>query len=417
MLAADGGAPALATPVGYPWPKRDPRWIDRVVAQVTAGNLSIYDRSGVVEEIEDAWSALHGVEHSLAVSSGTSALHSAFYALGIGPGDEVLVPAYTFFATAVPLFQLGAVPVLVDCDVRGSFDCGHAESLVGPRTSAVVVTHMWGLPCAMDQVVAFTSRHGLGLVEDCSHAHGATFNGQLVGTFGDAGAWSMQTQKLIAGGEAGMMATRSRDVYDRAQLLGHFNKRAQAEMDPSGDLHRYADTGTGLKYRAHPLALAFAVGQVAHLPDWIQAKQTSAERLRTAFEQVPGVSVVTRSTGERISAHYALLLAVDADVIHGGRDRLADVIQREGIEDLDVPRATSPLQTYEIFRSPISPVHTYTGSSVRSELPRSTALSQDTMKISVPCFPAGYHAEDEHYLRSVELVLEKVAESTEALTR
>jgi dTDP-4-amino-4,6-dideoxygalactose transaminase len=408
-LAIDGGQPVLSRPTAYPWPKQRSEWSDRVRKQLHSGKLSLYDRSGVVAEFEDAWSAAHDLPYSLVTNSGTAALHSAFYGIGLGPGDEVLCPSYTFFATSASLFQLGALPVLADCRPDGSFDPEAAAGLVTERTKAVVITHMWGLPCDMDAVVAFAEEHGLALVEDCSHAHGATYRGRPVGTFGAAAAWSLQTQKLVAAGEGGVLATRSREVYDRAQLLGHFNKRAMKEMDPQGPLYPYSVTGLGLKYRAHPLGVAFAVGQIAELPSWIKGKQAFAEEIAGLFTRIEGVTPLTLSTPERTSAHYALLIDVDPGLVPGGRDRLVAACNAEGLEDVDIPKATSPLHTLHLFRRPISPVTTYDRACVRTTFPVAERLAARTFKISVPCAPAGYEEEDERYLAAVQAVVGKVA--------
>jgi perosamine synthetase len=408
-LAIDGGSPVLDRSTTYPWPKQRPGWHDRVSRQLAAGQLSIYDRSGVVAEFEDSWSALHDLPFSLVTNSGTAALHSAFYGIGLRPGDEVLCPTYTFFATSASLFQLGALPVLADCLPDGSFDAAAAEQLVTDRTRAVVLTHMWGLPCDLDAVLALARRHGLAVVEDCSHAHGATYRGRPVGTFGTAAAWSLQTQKLIAAGEGGVLSTRDRDVYDRAQLLGHFNKRAMKEMDPDGPLYPYAVTGLGLKYRAHPLGVAFAVGQVAELPGWIAGKQGYAERTAECFGRIAGVRPLTMSTPDRQSAHYALLFEVDPELLPGGRDWLVEACNAEGLDDVDIPKATSPLHTLHLFQRPLSPVTEYGRSCVRTDFPVAERLAAGTFKVPVPCAPAGYADEDDGYLDAVRAVTDKIA--------
>ncbi|MFJ4689559.1 DegT/DnrJ/EryC1/StrS family aminotransferase [Streptomyces sp. NPDC088789] len=410
ILAVDGGNSVLPASIEYHWPKLRADWRDRVLGQLDSGKLSIYDRSGVVADFEDSWSKLLDIEFSLVTSSGTAALHSAFYGIGLGPGDEVLCPTYTFFATAVPLLQLGALPVLVDCKPDGSFDAELAADLVTERTKAIVVTHMWGLPCEMTAILALADRYGLDVVEDCSHAHGARYRGRPVGTFGSAGAWSLQTQKIIAAGEGGVLATGRRDVYDRAQLLGHFNKRAMREMDTEGPLYRYATTGLGLKYRAHPLGVAFAAGQIAELPQWIDAKQHYANRISEYFQRIDGVRALTMSTAERTSAHYALLFDVDPEIVEGGRDWLVRACNAEGIEDVDVPKATSPLHTLEVFQHPVSPVTKYDKECIRSSYPVADRLAARTFKISVPCAPHGHEDEDDRYLEAVRLVTEKIAD-------
>ncbi|MFI7544705.1 DegT/DnrJ/EryC1/StrS family aminotransferase [Actinoplanes sp. NPDC049599] len=408
MLAIDGGVPEIQELASYPWPKRRAAWQDRMMQQFMSGKLSVYDKSGVIAEFEDSWSELHDIDFSLVTNSGTAALHSAFYGIGLGPGDEVLCPTYTFFATAAPLFQLGALPVLVDSLPDGSFDVTAAAALVTERTKAMVITHMWGLPGHMDAIVEFAAAHGLDLVEDCSHAHGARYRGRLVGTFGAAGAWSLQTQKLVAAGEGGVLSTRRRDVYDRAQLLGHFNKRAMKEMDPAGPLYDYASTGIGLKYRAHPLGIAFAVGQIEELDGWVRGKQPYAARIADCFGRLPGVTPLTMSDPERVSAHYALLFDVDPELLPGGRDWLVRACNAEGIDDVDIPKATSPLHTLHLFQRPISPVTTYDRDCIRTDFPVADALASRTFKISVPCGPSGFEDEDERYYQAVLRTVDKL---------
>lgn len=408
ILAVRGGEPALSPPITYPWPKITPESRDLVMQQLESGKLSIYDKSGVVGSFEDSFAEFHNRPYALVTSSGTAALHSCYYGLGLGPGDEVLCPTYTFFATATPLFQLGALPVLVDCTPTGGMDVRMAESLVTPRTRAVVVTHMWGHPCDMDAVISFCRTYHLALIEDCSHAHGASYGGRLVGTFGDAAAWSLQTQKLIAAGEGGIMLTAERAVYDKAQLLGHFNKRAQQEMDPLGPFYKYATTGSGLKYRAHPLGIAFALGQLPYLENWVSTKQESAHRLISIFSLIPGALPLAESTPARRSAYYALPIRLSPPWV-ACRQQLVTAIQAEGFLDIDIPQATAPLHTLPLFQDPISPVYIYDRPCMREQFPEADAVARSTIKVSVPA-GAGPNAgeEDERFLSAFEIVVRKL---------
>jgi perosamine synthetase len=329
-----------------------------------------------------------------------------------GTLNKPLCPTYTFFATAVPLFQLGALPVLVDCNEDGSIDLSRADELITGRTRALVVTHMWGLPCLMDSVKAFCSDYQLALVEDCSHAHGASFDGQLVGTFGEAGVWSLQTQKLVAAGEGGVLLTNNRAIYDRSMLLGHFNRRAQQEMDSTGPLYKYSSTGLGLKYRAHPLGIAFALGQLSNLADWVACKQGFANELAAIARLIPGTQPIGLSDERRISAYYALVLKLSDELVQH-RDRLVAAVHAEGFIDLDVPRATSPLHTLAAFREPISPVHRYAYSPLRARTyPVADGLARSTVKLSVPAVDDKVAA---HFVAAFEAVVEKLVEHGFAL--
>lgn len=155
-----------------------------------------------------------------------------FEALDLRPGDEILCPVYTFFATASPMLQYGAVPVFCDALPDGNLDPDEIIRKSTPKTKAVIVTHMWGLPCRMALIMknAKQVNGGIKVLEDCSHAHGAMVDGKIVGSWGHMAAWSLQAKKNITGGQAGVMATNSTDYYSRAILHGHFNKRAKQEV-------------------------------------------------------------------------------------------------------------------------------------------------------------------------------------------
>lgn len=260
----------------------------------------------------------------------------------------------------------------------------------------------------MDALSQFCRSRGLFLVEDCSHAHGATYRSDLTGTFGDAAAWSLQTQKLVAAGEGGVLATNLRDVYDRAQLLGHFNKRAQQEMDPSGSLYPYSTTGLGLKYRAHPLGIAFALGQLPHLTTWVERKQVNARRIDAIMREIPGVEPIGMSDAHRTSAYYALVFRLDGP-LRGMRNQLVASMHAEGFMDIDIPKATSPLHTLHAFIEPISPVHLYEGSSLRASYRVADDLTSNTIKLSVPCGAGDDgEAEDQLFLNGLETVVSKI---------
>jgi perosamine synthetase len=139
--------------------------------------VSIYDRSGVIAELEDALKEYFGARHAVLTSSGTAAVHSAYTATNVKPGDEVIVPAYTFLATATPLLHLGAIPVLADSDETGNVSVAEVEARITDKTTAIMVTHLWGIPADVDALLGLANRYGLALLEDAFHAHGASVNG------------------------------------------------------------------------------------------------------------------------------------------------------------------------------------------------------------------------------------------------
>ena len=242
-LALLGGTPAVTTPAPhFTWPPMDADTEKAVVDQLHTA-LSIYDRSGVIARLEDDLAAYHGVRHALLTSSGTAALYSMYAACGIRAGDEVIVPAYTFFATVTPLFHLGAVPVLADCDDDGNLDPDDVAQRITARTVAIVVTHMWGTPAQGARLRALADERGLLLLEDGSHAHGAAVAGRKAGTFGHAAAFSLNGPKPLSAGEGGFLLTDDDHTYRKALIHGHYNKRCRTEIPREDPLHEYAVTG------------------------------------------------------------------------------------------------------------------------------------------------------------------------------
>ena len=166
----------------YVWPPIT-KTVERAVLKQLHTNISIYDRSGIFEEFENAYSVYHKRKYALLCNSGTTAIHSMFVAADFKEGDEVICPAYTFFATVTPLLFTGAKPVLCDCDVNGNIDPQEIEKKITSKTKGVVITHMWGIPCQMDAITKICKKYKLLLLEDCSHAHGARYDGKTAGSF------------------------------------------------------------------------------------------------------------------------------------------------------------------------------------------------------------------------------------------
>jgi perosamine synthetase len=348
-LALHGGTPVRAEPVRFPWPVLTADHEQILVVQARTA-LSIYDRSGAVASFEDAFGQYQGARYTLATSSGTAALHSLYYGASLGPGDEVICCDYGFFATVTPLVHLGVTPVFVDCLSDGTLDPDAAVAAITPRTRAVVVTHMWGLPGRVDHLRDLCDQHGLLLIEDCSHAHGARLDGQLVGTFGHAAAWSLQAGKTLWAGEGGVLCTELTAVHERALLLGHFNKRALQDIPETSEHHLLARTGTGLKYRAHPLGLALAASQVKGLDDLVAGRQSTAARWIQALLAIPGVQILGDPRETTLHAYYALVCLISPQCCGFDRETFVRALHAENIRCVDRVTQMGSLTDLELFR-------------------------------------------------------------------
>lgn len=376
-LALLGGTPIMTTKEGhYTWPRITPELEASVLKQLHE-SLSIYDRSGVFARFEQAFADYHGRHYALVENSGTSAIYGMYEGLALQAGDEVIVPAYTFFATASPLLHTGAIPVFCDCNQDGNINPDEVAAHITPRTRAVVVTHMWGLPCDMDAIVQICEQHGLILLEDCSHAHGALYKGKKAGTFGRAAAWSLQGQKIITGGEGGIMLTDDATLYHRALLQGHYNNRCRQEIPRDSELFEFALTGYGLKLRAHPLAIAIALQQFGHLDEWRQQKQDYAQQFIEALAPYPFLKMPRFS--EKQPSWYAFIMQYDED---RANDIPLDVFHRallaEGLTEVDRPGSTGPIYNLPLFTRP------------HIALPR-LYKTPFTQKEAFPCAESFYH--------------------------
>jgi dTDP-4-amino-4,6-dideoxygalactose transaminase len=384
-LALLGGPPVITRPgPHFTWPPLTSATSDAVLAQLRAG-ISIYDRSGVIAELEDALCQYHGVKHAVLTSSGTAALHSAYAACGIGPGDEVIVPAYTFHATVTPLLHLGAIPVLADCDGTDNLDPAEVLRHINPRTVAVMVTHMWGTPADMTALAAITAEHDLLLLEDASHACGASINGRKTGTFGDAAAFSLNGPKPLSAGEGGFVLTSDDETYYRVLLHGQYNKRCRTEIPRDHDLYLYAVTGMGLKLRIHPLAATIALGQLTQLDTYLAGRNMIATRLREALRGVPGITVLDVAEGVWPS-WYGLILRYQPEQFDGlPIERFYDAVQAEGCVELDRPGSTCPLNLHPLFQAPTAllPHCANTPAYIPGQFPKAEEFHRNTLKLPV----------------------------------
>ncbi|ASO21299.1 dTDP-4-amino-4,6-dideoxygalactose transaminase [Actinoalloteichus hoggarensis] len=411
-LALLGGNPVI-TQAGphFSWPPLDEQSEAAIIGQLRH-SISIYDRAGVVERLEEALCDYHGVTHAVLTSSGTAALHSMYSASGLGPGDEVIVPAYTFFATVTPLLHLGATPVLADCDESGNLDSRDVARRITERTKAVVVTHIWGVPAAMQALKAVIDEHSLMLLEDASHAHGASIDGQRAGTFGRAAAFSMNGPKPLSAGEGGFVLTDDDEVYYRVLVHSQYNKRCRNELPSDHPLYDYAVTGMGLKFRIHPLAAAIALDQLGRLDHYLIGRAETADYLRERLSELPGIVAPELPVGVRAS-WYGLPLQYATNELDGlPVERFYEALQAEGCREVDRPGSTCPLNLLPLFQRPetLFPGYASKLSYSPRDFPNAEAIHRNTLKL-----PVWHRQEDRSLVDSYIHAFRKVTANYHAL--
>lgn len=296
----------------YNQPSIDEDEIAAVVETLRSGWLTTGPRTRAFEQ---RFAAYTGASYALALNSATAALHLALVAAGVRPGDEVIVPAYTFASCAHVVVHLGATPVLVDsCPDDLNIDPAAVERAVTPRTRALMAVHFAGQPCRMDELLAIAARHRLFLLEDAAHAVGARHRGRPVGSIGDAAAFSFYATKNLTTGEGGMLTTNRADVDETARLyaLHGMSRDAWRRYGREGAWY-YEVVAPGFKYNMSDIQAALGLAQLAHLDERNARRAALARRLTAALAGCGAVETMTvRPEVEHAWHLYYILLNLDA---------------------------------------------------------------------------------------------------------
>jgi dTDP-4-amino-4,6-dideoxygalactose transaminase len=264
------------------------------------------------------------------MNSGTATLHSAYFAVGVKPGSEVIVPSYTFFASAAPILQCGATPVFCDVDADTlTADPDDIERRITSRTRAICVVHMWGNPAALDRVVEIARRHEIALIEDCSHAHGAIYKGRPVGSWGDIGCFSLQGAKAVSGGEAGVAVTNDPVLFDRMLLLGHYGRLKKGQAANTYDTDYLS---LGAKYRPHLYAVLLALGSLSRLEKLNHHRRRNYEILTAELTDCPAIQPIATTPGAVRGGFLEYILRYDATHVGGAsREAFIHAVSAEGV--------------------------------------------------------------------------------------
>jgi perosamine synthetase len=245
--------------------------IDAVVAVLRTPRLSLGPQ---MEAFEAAMATLSGVQHAVAVSSGTAGLHLALLALNIGPGDEVIVPSFTFIAVANAVRYVGAHPVFADIDpVTLNLDANSVEAALSQHTRAIIAVHTFGRPADMDALTTLARRNNLVLIEDACEAIGAQFNGHPVGSLSDAAVFAFYPNKQVTTGEGGMMVTPHTHL---AQRIAALRNHGRYESAPGAFSESHAELG--FNYRLSEIQCALGIAQLARLDAILDRRDTMARR-------------------------------------------------------------------------------------------------------------------------------------------
>ena len=280
---------------------------------------------------EEAFAEYLGVKHCIGCANGTDAIEIGLKAIGVGEGDEVLVPANTFFATSEAVGNVGAMPVFVDIDPQFyNLDPSKIEEKITPRTKAIIPVHLYGLSAEMDEIMALARKHDLKVLEDCAQAHGATYNGQTVGTFGDVATFSFYPSKnLGAFGDAGAIVTNSPETAEKARLIANHGQIAK-------NRHGFE----GRNSRLDGIQAAVLSVKLPHLESWLEARRKNAALYNKLLKD-SGLQLPFAPEHSRHTYHLYVVQVPNREAI---QQKLSD----DGIETgLHYPTALPFLEAYE----------------------------------------------------------------------
>lgn len=366
--------------------------------------ISSFD-APIISEFQDKAKKYFGLKHILPTNSGTSALFEMFYAVGLQPNDEVIVPVYTFFATATPLFVLGCIPILADCLDNGNINPEDIKRKITSKIKAIVITHMWGIPCDMDEIMEVSKTYNIPILEDSSHAHGALYRGKMAGTFGQCSAWSLGAKKLITGGQGGMLGTNNDDVYQKAVLFGHANNKRIKDITLE-NLLPYTTSGVGLNLRMHPFSAALIIDQLEHYKNQVEEKNEVAKYLINEIENIPGLKTPRIPKNSR-PAWYGFPIIYDSTYFNNiPREKFVDALIAEGATGFDIPHTTSPLTEFDIFNE--RGVHFDRTKKIKKYYSKNDFVNAERFHANIFKLPVWYGNERIEYARSHISALKKV---------
>ena len=405
-LAIKGGSQLFPKGwVGPPWPmygEEEKQQLQEVL------DCNVWGATGMgpkIKELNEKWAAYCGSKRSVALANGTVTMELALRARGIGPGDEVIVPAWTFMATAIVVLQVGGVPVFVDVDPNNMcIDPSRIEEALTERTRAIIPVHFGGHPCDMDRIMDIARQHELVVVEDAAQAHGAIWKGQKMGQFGDCGSYSFQQSKNLQCGEGGSLVTDDEELADRIHFsLSKFGRGLGKDYKPYTH-HELGGNANMTEFQA-----AIVLAGMTRLEEQIERRVQRAAILKEWFGQIEGIDPLP--VDPRVDRHgwHLFIFRYDKGAF-GGLDKFdfAKAVTAEGVW-------CNPMYERPLYREPMYDLERMTvrGTDLAirvMDCPECERAAQDLV-----CFPHTMLLAEMDELEMLPAAIQKVQESIEEL--
>jgi len=332
-LAIEGGKPVNTEPFPM-WPSFSEKTIQMVAEPLKTGKVN-YWTGEIGVKFEKAWAEYNGAKYCITTTNGTSALHTAVAALGIGPGDEVICPSYSFIASSFCILQAGALPVFADTDETHTIDPNDIEDKINERTKAILVVHLYGVVCDMDPIMEIARKHNLYVIEDCAQAHGGEYKGKKVGTIGDVGCFSFcQSKHFTTGGEGGAVITNNEDLYWECMSFrdhGYDVKERLRLLELEKKL-MYIHRRVGFNYRMTEIQSLIGLCELERFETWnLPNRRRNGRFLIEALKDHPLVLYPPLDTEERKNAFWWAPFVIDTDRLKVPMKQFIAAIEAEGV--------------------------------------------------------------------------------------
>jgi dTDP-4-amino-4,6-dideoxygalactose transaminase len=392
-LAIDGGTPVRTKPFPV-WPVfGEPE--EKLLLEVLHSGK--WGGTGRVKlpEVEKRFAELHDAKHAITVVNGTVAITVALLAAGVQPGDEVIVPPYTFYATAAAPLMFGAIPVFADVEENSLLiDPDKVEALITPKTKAIIPVHIGGAPANMTKLKAIAQKHGLRIIEDSAQAVGASWNGTAVGAIGDLGTFSFQSSKNINSGEGGMILTNNDELADKAWSL------TNAGRIRSGDWYQHEVLGWNL--RMTEFQAAILIGQLSRLESQMKVREKNARLLTELLRGIDGVSPLETDPQITRHAYHLYIFKLNAEI--SGKTNKRDFCRKLNAEGIPTHEGYVPLNKNGAI---LEEIRKRTGESRMYSCP----VAERACEKEALWFPQNVLLGDEQDMHDIAQAIRKVVES------
>src|SRR5687768_7885964 len=322
-LAINGGSKTVTKK--FPWPLFDDTDVQAVAQVAESGQWGNPDCRGLVEKFEQEFAKYCGSKYAISCVNGSVALRLALIASGVRPGDEVIVPPYTFIATATIVIEANCVPVFVDIQPDTyNLDPSKIEAAITHRTKAIIPVHFAGQACDMDAIMEIGRKHNLVVIEDAAHAHGGEYKGQKLGSIGHAGCFSFQSSKNMNSGEGGLVVTNDENLFNMLNSLRNVGRVKDGQWYE----HHYI----GCNYRITQFQAALLSQQLTRLESQTRTRNENGIYLNSLLENIEGIEPLTRGHGETLHTYHLYIFRYDKSKFNGlSKKEFSQLLAAEGV--------------------------------------------------------------------------------------